>query len=63
MARVYKVEFDNVIQEIELAHKSKDKGILTPDDVWDFNFSPDGKYLLVGFNKYEVQLWDFASRS
>jgi WD40 repeat protein len=63
MARVYKVEYDNVILDIELSHKSKDKAMFTSDDVWDLNFSPDGKYLLVGFNKYEVQLWDFASRS
>lgn len=33
------------------------------DDVWDITFSPDGKYLAVGFSKFEIQLWDWATKA
>lgn len=59
MARVYKVEYDNVMLAGELEHKSKEKGFFGTNDVWDITFSPDGKYLAVGFSKYEIQIWEF----
>ena len=58
MARVYKVEKDNVTLEAELEH-NRDKIFFGTNDVWDITFSPDGKYLAVGFSKYEIQLWEF----
>ena len=59
MARVYKVELDNVILEVDLEHKSKVKYFYQSNEVWDIQFSPDGKYLAVGFCKFEIQLWEF----
>ena len=59
MARVYKVDSDNVILAADLEHKSNEAGFFIYNDVWDITFSPDGKYLAIGFSKYEIQLWEF----
>ena len=60
--RIFKVELDNVTMVGELEHKSKEKMWFTYNDVWDITFSPDGKYLAVGFCKYEIQLWEFETK-
>lgn len=62
-ARVYKVENDDVTLAHELVHKSEQSGMFNTDDVWDITFSPDGKYLAVGFSKFEIQLWDWATKA
>jgi WD40 repeat protein len=61
-ARVYKVESDSVYLAKELEHKTNETGLFKgSDDVWDITFSPDGKYLAIGFCKYEIQLWEFPT--
>ena len=59
MARVYKVDSDNVTLAADLEHKTKEACVFVYNDVWDITFSPDGKYLAIGFSKYEIQLWEF----
>ena len=55
--------YDNVILAHELPHKSKEAGMFTAEDVWNFAFSPpDGKYLAVGFSKFEIQIWDWTTK-
>jgi hypothetical protein len=43
-----------VILAHELAHKSKEAGMFTGEDVWDIAFSPGGNHLAIGFSKYEI---------
>ena len=59
MAKVHNVEFSKIDLITELEHKSEKKGFFERNDIWDISFSSDGKYLAVGFCKYEVQIWNF----
>jgi WD40 repeat protein len=52
-----------VVLANELSHKSEKASMFTGEDVWTIAFSPpDGKYLAVGFCKFEIQIWDWATK-
>jgi len=52
-----------VILAHELNNKSKEAGFFSDKDVWTMAFSPpDGKYLAVGFSKFEIQIWDWTTK-
>ena len=53
MVKVWCVENGEVNLKSELVHKS---------DVYDFSFSPDGKFLTVGEKNPIITLWDFKTK-